>query len=169
MHDVTSGKIFVADHEGVYSIKMQGDVRLTLCIPFDNFIESLFVQDDFCNIVFDLTEAEGLDSTTLGLIAKLAVKSRETKQIQPAIVGASPSIHRLLDVTGITDLCDVIDAGDGLESQLTPSSPLSNSTEDNDEEYVRRKVLEAHQVLASLNDANKESFKDLIEVLSQAQ
>jgi len=70
MPDITSGKILVASYQGVYLIKMLGDVRLTLCVPFDNFIQNLLIKDDFYSIVFDFSQTEGLDSTTLGLVAK---------------------------------------------------------------------------------------------------
>ena len=36
MLDVAMGQILVADHQGVYVIKMVGDVRLTLCVSFDH-------------------------------------------------------------------------------------------------------------------------------------
>lgn len=167
MSDITSGKILVASHQGIYLIKMLGDVRLTLCIPFDNFIQSLFVKDDFCSIVFDFSKTQGLDSTTLGLVAKLAVKSREKKSIKPSIIGADAGIHRLLDATGIIDLCDVIDDDTTLVDTLDEPAALPVNADASNEDKVRKKVLEAHKVLVNLNDANKQSFQDLIKTLSQ--
>lgn len=167
MSDTRSGQILVADHDGIYLIKMVGDVRLNLCIPFDNFIQRIFSQDDFYSIIFDYSQTDGLDSTTLGLIAKLAVKSQEIKSIKPAMIGADASIHRLLDVTGITDLCQLMKKTD-LDSVMEEAEPLPDASDANNEDRVRKKVLEAHKVLVSLNDANKESFKDLIQTLSQA-
>lgn len=52
------GQILVADHQGVYVIKMIGDVRLTLCISFDQFIDNMFSAPDFQAVLFDLSEAE---------------------------------------------------------------------------------------------------------------
>lgn len=167
MSDVSSGKILVADYQGVYLIKMLGDVRLNLCIPFDNFIQSLFVKDDFYSIIFDFSQTEGLDSTTLGLIAKLAVKSGEYKSIKPSIIGADDSIYRLLDVTGIAELCDFIDGDTYLDDALEEMAPLPDARDADNEDKVRKKVLEAHKVLVTLNDDNKESFKDLIQTLSE--
>ena len=74
MSDVESGEILIADYQGIYVIKMSGDVRLNLCIAFDDCIESLFAREDFQSVFFDLSCAENLDSTTLGLIAKVAIK-----------------------------------------------------------------------------------------------
>jgi len=167
MPDITSGKILVASYQGVYLIKMLGDVRLTLCVPFDNFIQNLLIKDDFYSIVFDFSQTEGLDSTTLGLVAKLALKSQEAKSIKTSIVGADEGIYRLLDVTGIIDLCEVIDDKTVLAEELPAPVALDISDDASQEEIVRKKVLEAHKVLVQLNHANKESFQDLIEVLSK--
>ena len=167
MSEISSGKILVADYQGIYLIKMLGDVRLNLCIPFDNFIQRLFIKDDFYSIIFDFSHTEGLDSTTLGLVAKLAVKSREHKAVKPSIIGADSSIYRLLDATGITELCEIIEGDAHLNDALDDVSPLPRDRDEDNEDKVRKKVLEAHKVLVSLNDKNKESFKDLIQTLSQ--
>lgn len=162
----TSGQILVADHNGVYVIKMVGDVRLTLCVPFDDYIEHLFKKNDFCTIVFDLAEAEGLDSTTLGLIAKIALKSNECKNIKPVVISNDETVSRLLASMGIDDICQVIDA--------PPTNYCSTETFANldscatEECVVKEKVLEAHCVLMSLNESNRETFKDLVRTLSQA-
>jgi len=166
MPDLTSGKILVASYQGVYLIKMLGDVRLTLCVPFDNFIQNLLLKDDFYSIVFDFSQTEGLDSTTLGLVAKLALKSQEAKSIKTSIVGAGAGIYRLLDVTGIVDLCEVIDDQPLLAEELSTPVALALTDDASHEDKVRNKVLEAHKVLVQLNHANKESFQDLIQVLS---
>jgi len=168
MPDITSGKILVASHNGIYLIKMLGDVRLTLCVPFDEFIESLFVKDDFYSIIFDMNQTQGLDSTTLGLIAKLAVKSREQKSIKPSIIGVDAGIYRLLDATGIIDLCEIIEHDSGVVETLETPKPLPVTDDAKNELKVRKKVLEAHKVLVKLSDANKENFKDLIKTLSES-
>jgi len=52
------GVIKVADRDGVFVIKMQGDVRLTLSLTFDKFIDDMFLSDNFCSVIFDLSEAQ---------------------------------------------------------------------------------------------------------------
>lgn len=164
MLDTSLGQILVADHQGVYIIKMRGDVRLTLSVSFDHYIETLFQKNDFCTIVFDLEEAVGLDSTTLGLIAKIAIKSHKIKNISPVIICPKEDILILLSSMGIDVVCQIIDAPsteycsiDGFDSLTNESLPS--------EHQVRDKVLEAHCVLMGLNDTNKETFKDLVAAL----
>jgi anti-anti-sigma regulatory factor len=157
------GRILVADHEGVYVIKMVGDVRLTLCVSFDQYIEILFGKNDFCTILFDLAEAEGLDSTTLGLIAKIAVKSEAVKNIKPIIICNSPDILKLLNSMASETVCQSIE---NPPQDYCATSELSClDVAENEESVVKEKVLEAHCVLMGLNESNRETFKDLVKTL----
>lgn len=166
MLETSLGQILVADHKGVYVIKMVGDVRLTLCVSFDQYIETLFSKNDFCTILFDLSEAEGLDSTTLGFIAKIAVKSASVKNIQPMIICNSIDIIKLLTSMAINSVCQIIDSP---PSEYCPAETFSGlSVCNEDESVVKEKVLEAHCVLMDLNEKNRETFKDLVKTLSDS-
>ncbi len=164
MSEITLGKILVADHDGVYVIKMIGDVRLTLCVSFDEYIGVLFNKNDFCSILFDLSEAHCLDSTTLGLIAKIAIKSESVKSIRPIVICDNDDVLALLQSMAIDTVCQIIDTP---PQNYCVTSQFSNlSVCDQDEEcIVKEKVLEAHCVLMSLNETNRETFKDLVQSL----
>ena len=163
MLDSSLGQILVADHQGVYVIKMVGDVRLTLCISFDHYIETLFQKNDFCTIVFDLLDAKGLDSTTLGLMAKIAVKSEGIKHIRPVIISTDDNLFTLLSSMGLDTVCQLIDTP---PEEYCLTQEFSDLPPCEDEEcIVKEKVLESHCVLMSLSKANQETFKDLVATL----
>ncbi len=167
------GQILVADHDGVYVIKMVGDVRLTLCVSFDKFINDMFTRDDFRSIVFDLVEAVAVDSTTLGLMAKIAILAGERRGLRPIVLSCSTGINRTLDCMGFTEIFDIYQDGKfpadvtsvavGSSQALTNAKVL-NSEADN-EQVAKQKVLEAHHILMDLNDKNRETFKDLVKML----
>ena len=71
------GRILAASHDGAYVIRFVGDVRLTLCTTIDDYFQHMFEDPEFTSVWVDLCEAEGIDSTTLGLLAKLALKVKE--------------------------------------------------------------------------------------------
>ncbi len=48
------GRILVGDHEGVYVLLFQGDVRLTLCTAVDSFLDRMFDDAGFRSVVVDL-------------------------------------------------------------------------------------------------------------------
>jgi len=154
------GQILVASETGVYVIKMLGDVRLTLCMSFDDFIDGMFSDPDFCSVMFDLGEVQAIDSTTLGLMAKISILGRERKGVTPIIYSACASIDRLLDSMGFSDIFDIVHEAD-IPTSINRPLPAS----DLQEADVKEKVIEAHRILMELNDANRETFKDLVNIL----
>ena len=154
------GQILVADHEGVYVIKMVGDVRLTLCISFDQFIDTMFGEEDFSTVLFDLSEAEAIDSTTLGLMAKISLQGQDRHGIIPVILSTNPSINRILQTMGFQDIFTIVGE---LETPISPSEALSADVDD--EEQIKEKVLEAHRILMDLNQENRATFRNLVKML----
>src|SRR5687768_3604522 len=102
------GQILVADYQGVYVIKMLGDVRLTFCVSFDQFIDGMFSDNQFSSVIFDLSDAEAIDSTTLGLMAKISILSQEHFQVMPIVLATSPSIQRILQTMGFSDIFTIV-------------------------------------------------------------
>src|SRR3546814_17028097 len=74
---MSTGRIQFAEQDGTFVLKFVGEVRLTLCSALDATIERIFTALNFNAIVIDLTETRSIDSTTLGLLAKLSILSRQ--------------------------------------------------------------------------------------------
>lgn len=162
------GQILVADHDGVYIIKMEGDVRLTLCVSFDQFIDTMFSRDDFTAIVFDLTDAEAVDSTTLGLMAKIAILAQDRRQLRPMVLSSSAGINRTLDCMGFAEILDIYSDGhlpENFDPEVAAQAAESLTSMTEDETKAKQKVLEAHRILMDMNDKNREIFQDLVKTL----
>lgn len=155
-----AGQILVADHNGVYVIKMVGDVRLTLCISFDQFIDAMFKSENFASVLFDLSEAEAIDSTTLGLMAKISILGQDRRGITPVILASNPSIQRILQTMGFGDIFTIVDK---LDAPVLAEQPLNCIN--CDEKEVKEKVLEAHKILMGLNASNADTFRNLVNML----
>lgn len=160
------GQILVADHKGVYVIKMVGDVRLTLCISFDQFIDSMFNAPDFHAVLFDLSEAEAIDSTTLGLMAKISLLGYDRVGSRPLVYSTNDSINRVLDTMGFADIFTICSE---LEAPVEPCEPLPETTGEESEGVIKSKVIEAHKVLMDLNEENKKTFTNLVGMLEGDQ
>ena len=159
-----AGKILVAQHEGAFVIKLVGDVRLTLCTTIDDFFTEMFANPTFSGVVIDLEEAEGIDSTSLGLLAKLAIQAKQLYQLVPIILSPNPNITRLLDSMGFNKVFDI---HQDLEDQTCDNLgelPMKSA----DEACCRSKVIEAHKVLMGLNETNRETFSSLVNTLEAA-
>ena len=159
------GQILVAQDQGCHLIKMVGDVRLTLAISFDQFIRDMFSSDFHC-VTFDLRKACAIDSTTLGLVAKIALRAREFGH-RPRTLVQSQSIRRVLEVMGFAELLEVVDTDDdgAFDEKVLDVESLVQL--EGDEETVKHHVLEAHKLLMSLNESNQLKFRELVEGLEQ--
>ena len=157
MHE---GKIQAASHNGAYVIRMLGDVRLTLCTTIDDYFEKMFNDPEFTSVWVDLCEVEGIDSTTLGLLAKLAIRVKERFDFQPAIFSCDPGINRLLKSMGFQRLFDLRE-----EACADPDDVAELPQVACGEAEVKGKVIEAHRVLMGLSEDNRARFEDLVAVL----
>ena len=143
-------------------LKLEGDVRLTMCTALDQYFQSMFAEPGFMSVWVDVTEANGLDSTTLGMLAQLAIQTKEHFDFRPAIFSTNPSIDRLLDTMGFDQLFERRNECCNTDSAITeiPAVPC-------EEGAVKKQVLAAHRALMSMSDENTDAFKDLVSTLER--
>lgn len=159
-----AGYIKYAEHSGAYVLKLVGDVRLDLCTTLDVFIQSMFSADDFVSVMIDLCEAEGLDSTTLGLLAKISIESQKQGFEKPVLFCNNPDLLRLLESMSFSDVFTIQTT---LFQDVSELDSLPECV--GDECQVRDKVIEAHRILANLSRENELKFKDLLNALNNSQ
>ncbi|XOV82014.1 MAG: STAS domain-containing protein [bacterium] len=156
-----SGKILVGSHEGVYVLRFVGDVRVTVSGSFDRYLDAMFADPDFVSVLVDLSQAVAIDSTSLGVLAKLSIAVQEQYEQLPMMICNVPDILRILDNMGFADVFVIITDPYELQQQLA-ELPQSN---DIDEDEMRLRVIEAHETLMSMNEHNAETFRSLVEAL----
>jgi anti-anti-sigma factor len=150
----------VGHHDGVYVILFEGDVRLTLCTAVDEYMDKMFRDPGFRSVVVDLSRTESIDSTSLGLLAKLSIQSQKRFNFRPTLVSTRRDITRVLVSMGFDDVFNIV------EEPLEHTEQLGELPQvEADQEHVRQRVLDAHRVLMSMNDANREAFHDLVATL----
>ncbi|MBM68333.1 MAG: anti-anti-sigma factor [Haliea sp.] len=157
------GRILAASQDGAYVVRLTGDVRLTLCTTIDDYLQRMLNSPDFASVWVDLCDAEGIDSTTLGLLAKLALEVRARYGFMPAIYSSNPGITRLIKSMGFQRLFDVHEDACA-NPECIDCIPLVEGSE----AAVRDKVIEAHRVLMGLSEENRARFKDLMVVLERS-
>lgn len=152
------GQIFDAYQDGVYVLKLVGDVRLTLSLTLEQCIKKALDQHDCHQVVVDLTEAEGIDSTALGLLAKLSLLAKQQFGWEPVLIYDSEDIFRILESVGFVDqVFHPVRQRDLVKAPLQAVATLEC-----DATTLKHQVLDAHRVLMSLNEQNSESFRDLV-------
>lgn len=157
---MSSGNIQVAHVGDAHVIRLSGDVRLNLCTTLDRYVNEVLKGTDYNNVIVDLGQADGLDSTTLGQIAKIAIISRERFGIVPTISSPDPGITRILLSMGFDSVFHIVD------NAISDQAEFREWAVDSlDEDDAREQVISAHKVLMSLNDKNEEEFRHLVDVL----
>lgn len=152
-------RIRAASDRGAHVLRLEGDVRLTLCTALDDYFERIFADPGFTSVWVDLTGATGVDSTTLGMLAQLALKTEAKYGFKPTIYATDSGINRLLRSMGFeqlfdlrTDPCLSCDC-----SELPAAVPA--------EHEIKDKVIAAHRTLMSLSSDNEAAFSDLVRTL----
>lgn len=157
------GRILVAHHDGVYLMKFTGDVRVTLCTTVDSFLDSMFRDVLFKSVIVDLSDAECIDSTSLGILAKLSIQAQSRFDYLPVLVSINPDITRLLKSMGFEDVFQIVEDKIENADQLGELPKINSSDED-----IRKRVIEAHRILMAMNENNRAAFHDLVETLEAA-
>jgi len=161
---VEPGKILVSQYHGSYVIKLTGDVRVTLCTSLNNYMQAIFQSDQISEVVVDMVDAEGVDSTTLGLLARLAIYCNDKFKLNPVVFCPDDSLYQTLMVMGLDDVFEIVQSKPDSSENLEELSMVSVSVDE-----TKKQVLEAHRLLSSFNEKNKQEFMDLIRTLEESR
>ena len=156
-----SGRMLAAVHDGVYELKFVGDVRLTLGATVNDYMDGMFADAGFKAVIIDLSEADSIDSTALGVLARLSIRAGEGFSFVPTLVSTRADITRILIAMGFDDVFNIVDTPLERRAQLVESPRLPPSGGDE----LRGQVIDAHRTLMSMNARNRETFKDLVATL----
>jgi anti-anti-sigma factor len=149
-----------AKQNDVYIIKLVGNIRYTLGCALEEFLNQLFLKTDYNSIILDLTEVTGIDSTGLGLLAKVANFVRDRFTTQATLVSTNQNINHILDSVGFYEIFQICDTTPIKVDTLQPI-PSKNFSKSE----LSKTLLDSHDALSQLNDNNRETFKDVIDIL----
>ncbi len=161
---MSSGKIQYAESDGSFILKFVGDVRLTLCSTLDKTLESILQRPGIQSVIIDLTETLGIDSTSLGLLARLSIQSKKRFGFVPTILSTNDDINRVLITMGFDQVFVIVK-----EAESGPEMLYDLPCEECDDQDVMEKVLSAHKTLMDMNEHNKQEFQDLVAQLEQGR
>ncbi len=160
---MNNGRIKFAVQGSTFVLKCTGEVRLNFCAALNDTIENTIKDGQLSSIIIDLTEVDSIDSTTLGLLAKLSILSRQNFGMLPTLASTKADISQQLEAMGFAQVFNIVHTVAPCPECLTelPQQPQSD-------EVVRERVLEAHRILMELNESNREEFRDLVSLLEEA-
>jgi len=157
---MSAGRIMHGSHDGVEVLRYLGDVRYTLCMALDQYLEKLLQRPGLRGFVVDLTAAEGVDSTNLGLLARLARAMQKAGLPRVTLISTQPDINELLTAVGFDDVFDIVQTVAMPLDQMAEIPEASGDT-------PGRLLLEAHRELMNLNQANRARFQDVVQAFER--
>ena len=158
---MSNGDILYAEDKGMHVLRFLGDIRLTLGPALEQYLNKAVTSPQFKNVVIDLSDTQGIDSTSLGILAKLAIRLKKEKSMMPVIISINQNINKILLGMGLDKIFLMVKKHD---MQLLPSDQLPDC--DSSQQEIKEKVLDAHKVLMGLNKENALEFKQLVETIA---
>ena len=158
---ISTGKILAADYKHMAMLKLIGDVRVVMSSTLDNYCNGLYRRGVLDAMLIDMSETKGIDSTALGLLAKMAIQLRNRFNVMPTIYSPNSDITRVLDSMSFDVIFNIIKSAP--RRQVTQYSELQVQMES--EATVREKVIDAHLTLMALSEENRLEFQDLVQAL----
>jgi anti-anti-sigma factor len=157
---MNSGKILVAEYNNMPVLKLVGDVRVLMSSTIDNYFSSLYSKAILEAMIVDLTETTGIDSTALGLLAKMAIQLRNRFNVKPSIISTNPDITKIIKGMSFDIIFDIVEEPLATDANFGELNHVSEP-----EDVIKQKVIVAHQALMTLSDENKLEFQDLVSAL----
>ena len=157
-----NGNVLHASQDGVHVLRYIGDIRYTLSPSIDRFLEGIFSGPKPAGFVIDLTETDSIDSTNLGLLARIAKRMQTLAARRITIVSNRADINSVLTSMALDEVFDIV-KDTGLETGAAQEVPKENT----DRETLARTLIDAHRALMELSEHNREMFRDVVASLEK--
>ena len=158
------GHIEYASLNGTHIFKIVGEVRAHGCISLDKLLNKMDQGEQVVGAIVDLTETTFIDSTVLGILAKLGLKLMSNHNIQAVILSTNADITTLANSMGLNQVFVILNYC-GSSDVCTKALVEENVTHST----MLKTVLDAHRTLMQLNENNQNMFEPLVKQLQKEQ
>lgn len=148
----------------LWILRFEGPIRYLLAPSLNRFIDRLFAGPAPGAVCLDLRAATAIDSTGIGLLAKVANGMQGAGRARPVVVSTNPEISELLVNLCLDEVCILAaSAADAPEPVVGEPIPYTTPSE----QELARTVLDAHRRLSAISEENREAFRSVIEAFAQ--
>ncbi len=161
---MSTGHVEYASLNGTHIFKLIGEVRAHSCISLDKLLNRIEQQENVVGAIVDLTQTTFIDSTVLGILAKLGLKLKQAHHIQAVMLSTNPDITTLANSMGLGQVFVILNyCGDPNVCTLTLTDEQITHN------AMLKTVLDAHKTLMKLNANNQNMFEPLVKQLQKEQ
>jgi anti-anti-sigma factor len=158
---MSDGRVFHASAGGRHVLRYVGRADYMMAPAIERFGEGLFEGNGLTGLVFDLREATMLDSTNLGLLARLAGRVEQAGG-RATIVSTNDDVTDVLRSMGLATMFQ-ISSDDPVLHEMGPGEEIR--PEPAGQRELMLTMLEAHRVLASIDQNDSAGFRAVVEGL----
>ncbi|HEY6558037.1 MAG TPA: STAS domain-containing protein [Polyangiaceae bacterium] len=155
------GRVLYAGREHAHVLRYVGDVRHSLAPSVSEFVDGLLDREPDAELLFDFSQAEIIDSTNLGAIARIADRVTTGSGKRVTIFSPRAEMTQVLFSMAFDEVFDI----------CTESSPDEGGAPiprvEASHEASSRTVLLAHQRLMQMSDSNREQFREVVELMER--
>lgn len=157
-----SGDVLAGLEGAHFYLRFVGDVRLPWCVTVENYCQNILNNNSVERVSVDLNQAENLDSTTLGVLAKVALLVKKTLQVKADIYCIDKDIERLINSMGFASVFNIKNESISASPELAAILFV-----DCDESKIQDAVIDAHKTLIDIDETNRERFDGLVKTLEK--
>jgi anti-anti-sigma factor len=159
-----SGEVMTGLQGKHFYLQFVGDVRLPWCVTLENHCQNIIATNDIEQVSVDLNSAQNLDSTTLGVLAKVALLVKKGLGTTADLYCLDENIQRLVRSMGFTSIFNIKKEPIKAVPDLLPISFVESEEDD-----VREAVIDAHRALIDVDEVNRAKFQGLVETLQNGK
>ena len=111
-------KYLFAEQNKTLIVKLVGKITYENCVSFKKFTDKVLYDCFYKSIIVDLTETDHIDSTNLGIVAKLGIYALETSKQKSLLLTKDNNIAQIVYGTGFKDLFKIIESDQSTRSDL---------------------------------------------------
>ena len=157
-----NGRVLHASHDDIHVLRFIGDIRYTLSPSVDRFLDTVFSDMKPAGFVIDLTEADRIDSTNLGLLVRIANRMQALDARRVTIVSNRADINSVLISMALDEVFDIVENTD-LETGTGQEVPQEKT----DRASLERILINAHRALMDISEHNRAVFRDVVASLEK--
>ena len=153
------GEVFISEKDGITFIRAKGNASFVCAPPLRELAKKL-AAEPFGGLKIDLEECTWMDSTFMGMLAMLGLNAKK-KGVSAEIWNASEQNEKLLCGLGLQKVFAFLN-GEFDGGSDAPAASNACTAENN-----ARNVLDAHQTLMDIDEANVPKFEKVVEFVKK--
>jgi anti-anti-sigma factor len=146
-------------------LELHGAIRYSVARALRGVIDDVIAHAEADQVVLDLRQVNFMDSTGLGVIARIGRRTLERRGRRAVIVCPDNDVARSLRSAALDILFALVPDLPFTEPPALAEVGLESTPSANAEATLGRIVLDAHRDLGALSEKNRDEYRDVIAAL----